>query len=82
MLAVGTKQTLGQTLKTNLWKISRPHFVLPITHPGNGQRIRFKNSMRDALIALTAREHGMVLVTCDRNLEMLVGRHGIATKLI
>jgi predicted nucleic acid-binding protein len=41
-----------------------------------------KNSMRDALIALTAREHGMVLVTGDRNLEALATRHRIATKFI
>jgi predicted nucleic acid-binding protein len=39
-----------------------------------------KNSMRDALIALTAREHGLVLVTGDRNLEALAASVGIATK--
>lgn len=41
-----------------------------------------KNSMRDALIALTAREHDLVLVTCDRNLEALAMRYGITAKLI
>lgn len=40
------------------------------------------NSMRDALIALTAREHGLVLVTSDRNLEMLAKSRGLATKFI
>jgi predicted nucleic acid-binding protein len=39
-----------------------------------------KNSMGDALIALTAREHGMVLITRDKNLEALAARHGIRTQ--
>ena len=40
------------------------------------------NSMRDALIAITARERGLVLITGDGNLETLASRHGIRTRFI
>jgi predicted nucleic acid-binding protein len=40
------------------------------------------NSMRDALIAITAREHGLVLITGDKNLEALASRRGISTRFI